>query len=110
MGPAKQPTRLAHLAGKALPTDVRMAPSPAHVRDELPPPRRGHRAVVDGARAHANHHHPTLSPSAHRGLEREPSEGLNPESLALTVLSSCPPLKGCGMTDRLRIGWCHDRS
>ena len=36
---------------------LRLAPAAPHLRDQLPAPRRGHRALVAGPRAHADHDH-----------------------------------------------------
>jgi site-specific recombinase XerD len=83
LGPAQQPSGAAPLADEAGATYVRLASTPAHVRHQLPPPGRGHRAVVDGAWAYADFDDPALSPSTDGRPEREPSEGLDFESARL---------------------------
>jgi site-specific recombinase XerD len=79
LGPAQQPSRTPHPSREARSADVWMAPTAPHVRDELPPPGRRHRAFVDGAGTFANHDDPTLSAPADGRPERQSSEGIDSE-------------------------------
>jgi integrase/recombinase XerD len=56
VGPGKRTPRSASDRGEARPTHARLASPPPRLCDQLPPPRRRHRAPLDGARALADHH------------------------------------------------------
>jgi integrase/recombinase XerD len=75
-----QLARAASVAEEAQSADVRLASPAPHVRDERPPQGRRYRPLVDGARAHADHDDATLPAPADGGSQREPPEGVDPES------------------------------
>src|SRR2546428_1998816 len=60
VGPAKQFAWFASASAEAVAPNVRLAPPPPHLRHQLPAAGRRHRAALDGARAHADHHDATL--------------------------------------------------